>query len=113
MHSLIPCGIRGSDSWRLKQTLTEPVGMLVKTPSDEIEYKHGKTIVKLSEVLLLSRDEIPAVLLGCRDVQQLTENIEASKCVLSPDIVIFVDEIINRLGCMDIAQDSPKIYFEK
>ncbi len=113
MNGLIPDGSRASDSWRVKQTLTEKVGVLVKTLSGEIERKYGKTILELSIAWLLSRDEIPTVLLGCRDVQQLTENIEASKWVLSPDILIFVDEIINRLGCRDIVQNSPKVYFEK
>lgn len=109
----IPDGSRAADSWRVKQTLTPEVNELVITLSEVMRNKYDKSILDLAVAWLLARDEIPTVLLGCRDEQQLLANIEASRWALSAEIMHLVDEVIERLGYKDLVQNSPKIYFEQ
>jgi aryl-alcohol dehydrogenase-like predicted oxidoreductase len=113
VNGLIPEQSRAFDSWRVRNTLTEEVSVLVKTLSEEIKYKYGRSILDLAVAWLLAQDAIPTVLVGCRDKQQLVENVEASKWVLSAEILDYVDVVINRLGYKDLVQNSPKIYFEQ
>jgi aryl-alcohol dehydrogenase-like predicted oxidoreductase len=110
---LIPNKSRAEDSWRVRNSLTQEVDFLVKSLSEEVAKKYGKTILELSIAWLLGQKSVPTVLIGCRDIRQLSQSIEASNWILTNEVLQDIEALIDRLGSRDHVQNSPSIYFEQ
>jgi aryl-alcohol dehydrogenase-like predicted oxidoreductase len=113
LGGLIPDKSRAEDSWRVRNSLTAEVNFLVKSLSEEVAKKYGKTILELSIAWLLRKKSVPTVLIGCRNIKQLSQCIDASNWMLTNEALQDIEILIDRLGCRDHVQNSPRVYFEQ
>jgi len=109
----IPSGSRASDSWRVRNTLTQDNIILLKALSKMSRENYRLSLAQLSVHWLLNCSCVSSVIVGCRDIPQLEELITGLSYARSPMLSADVDLLIKDLNLTEFVLSKPEIYFER
>ena len=107
----IPKNSRGADSWRVSRWLTDGTLSLTGALAKYSQAK-GFTLAQLSVAWLLTKKEIPLVLIGARNLSQLDDILKCSQLDLRDDDLKKIDKIINQQGQSETVASLPLTFFE-
>ena len=108
----IPHDSRAATSERVKKWLDEITLHLVEALKQFAE-QQGRSVVELAIAWLLSREPLAFVLLGVRNLEQLTECAKAADWIITKDEFVEIDHIIKEFDMMPQVTGSPEVFFEK
>lgn len=107
-----PKNSRAADSWRVRKLLTKEV-LLAANELEKIAVEKGKTLINLAISWLLSKTYIPSVLVGAKNIEQLSGCISSTKWNLTQDEILLIDKVLKETELNNLIYLMPETFFEK
>ena len=110
--SEFPIGSRASDSWRVRKSIDVDSLKILKVMSKFAEQKRIK-VLDIAIAWLLKNKCIGSLVIGARNINQLSECIQSTEIKLSDSDYMELDELIIESGQMNRIYLNPSVFFEQ
>jgi aryl-alcohol dehydrogenase-like predicted oxidoreductase len=107
-----PPASRAASSPRIKKHLNDANFGILETLNTFLATRADISISMLSIGWLLSRPSVASMVLGIRDVCQLSENIRALRCRMSDRDFEELDALLRASGYLDYVKSNPETFLE-
>lgn len=107
-----PIGSRASDSWRVRNSIDIDSLKILKVMTKFSEQKRIK-VLDVAIAWLLKNKCIGSLIIGARNINQLSECIQSSRIKVSENDFMELDKLLFEAGQMNRINSNPPIFFEQ